>query len=248
MNDPQAEIRALKYKLSELEQELHNKSDFLSMIVHQLRTPLSATKWIFKMMMDGDLGAVSEEQRSIIERGFESNEQMIRMLSEISNANHVSEWKMHFNLVPMDIMDCIKSAMGSFQEEAKSKDVVIRFEGEQHHLKVLADKEKICLVVQNLVENAIKYNRPHGTITLRVEPFKERLIISVTDTGIGIPLDSQKDIFQKFYRAQNAKDTEKGTGLGLYIGKQVMDGHHGAIWFESTPTIGTTFFFSLPLA
>ncbi len=248
MNNSHSENQILRHQVLELEQELRNKSDFLSMIVHQLRTPLSATKWIFKMMMDGDLGKISSEQRNIIERGFESNEQMIRMLAEISNANHISEWKMHFDLVSMDIMECIASAAGSFAGEAKEKDITIRMNNNEHHPNVLADKEKICLVVQNLIENAIKYNRHGGSVIIHVEPFGDRLVISITDTGIGIPMDSQKDIFKKFYRAENAKSMEKGTGLGLYIGKQVMEGHHGSIWFESIPDMGTTFFFSLPLA
>lgn len=246
MNEHQT-VLDLRHRVSELEQELKNKSDFLSMIVHQLRTPLSATKWIFKMMMDGDLGAVSEEQRNIIRRGYDSNEQVIRMLAEVSEANHVSEWKLNFRLAPTNITECIEGAIGEFSGEAKSKGVTLAFQkGEVPY--VSADREKICLVVQNLLENAIKYNRKDGTVTVRTETFRDRLVVSVTDTGIGIPMDSQKDIFKKFYRAQNARDAEKGTGLGLYVGKQIMDGHHGDIWFESSPGFGTTFFFSLPLA
>lgn len=246
--DPLAQITLLKEENRKLQEENQLKSDFLSMIVHQLRTPLAATKWIFKMMMDGDLGSISDEQRNIISRGFESNEQMIRMLAEISHANHVNEWKMQFHLEPMDIGDCISSAIATFTGEAKIKNITISFHGPAHIPLVMADKEKICLVVQNLIENGLKYNREHGSLTIKAELFKGSLVLSFTDTGIGIPLESQKSIFGKFYRAENAKRTDKGTGLGLFVGKEIIEGHHGTLWFESTENVGTTFFFSLPLA
>lgn len=246
--DPVSQITLLTAENKKLKEENQLKSDFLSMIVHQLRTPLAATKWIFKMMMDGDLGKISTEQQNIINRGFESNEQMIRMLAEISHANHVNEWKMHFELTPIDITDCISNALGSFAGEAKLKNIKITFQGSDHLPLVMADKEKICLVVQNLIENGLKYNKPNGTLTINTELFKDKLVLSFTDSGIGIPLDQQKNIFSKFYRADNAKATDKGTGLGLFVGKEIIEGHHGTIWFESTENVGTTFFFSLPLA
>lgn len=245
--DDQARITFLMEENRRLTEENQLKSDFLSMIVHQLRTPLAATKWIFKMMMDGDLGKISPEQRNIIERGFESNDQMIRMLAEISHANHVNEWKLQFNLAPMDIADCIESAIGAFAGEAKMKHVELLFKGPHHLPLVMADKEKICLVVQNLIENALKYSKTNSTITINSELFKDSLVISVTDTGIGIPENAQQFIFKKFFRAGNAKKADKGTGLGLFVGKQIVEGHHGTIWFESTENVGTTFFFSLPL-
>lgn len=246
--DSLAQMTLLKQENQKLKDENQLKSDFLAMMVHQLRTPLAATKWIFKMMMDGDLGSISVEQRNIITRGFESNEQMIRMLAEISHANHVHEWKMQFHLEPTDIGNCITAAIGAFAGEAKLKDITLTFHCPTHIPLVMADKEKICLVVQNLIENGLKYNREHGSLTIKAETFKESLVLSFTDTGIGIPLDSQQHIFSKFYRAENAKRTDKGTGLGLFVGKEIIEGHRGTIWFESTENVGTTFFFSLPLA
>ncbi len=246
--DHTSRIATLTEENIKLKEELQQKSDFLSMIVHQLRTPLAATKWIFKMMMDGDLGKISAEQRNIIERGFESNEQMIRMLAEISHAHHAREWKLNLALKPTDITDCINGALGSFAGEAKLKDITLSFTEKQSLPLVMADKEKICLVIQNLIENALKYNKVHGSVTVSAEQFKNRLVIGVTDTGIGIPLEEQKHIFGKFFRAKNAQQSEKGTGLGLFVGKEIVEGHHGTIWFESTESIGTTFFFSLPLA
>lgn len=242
-----AQLQQAQTENARLREENEMKSDFLSIVVHQLRTPLSATKWIFKMMMDGDLGALSAEQKTIIERGYQSNEHMIRILAEIASANHLSEWRLKFKPEPMSIALCIDKALAEFSEEANAKHVALRFVNEGKIPPVLADKEKILLVLENILENSIKYNRPGGSVTIRTEAFKDKLIISVADTGPGIPLDEQKNIFTKFFRASNVKQ-EKGTGLGLFIGKQIIESHHGTIWFESTPNIGTTFFISLPLA
>ncbi|MDB4984594.1 MAG: putative Histidine kinase [Patescibacteria group bacterium] len=245
MNDRTLEFEK---EVARLRTELAAKSDFLSMIVHQLRTPLTANKWIFKMMIDGDLGAISDEQRKIIMRGLDSNDQMIRMLAEISNANHMSEWKLSFVPTAVNITECIEMAISEFAPEAKTKNVRLSFAKTVPVPPIWADKEKICLVVQNLVENAIKYNRKNGSVTIHAEPIGKNLVVSVTDTGIGIPSDEQKNIFGKFFRAQNAKDFEKGTGLGLFVGKTIVEAHRGEMWFESVPDIGTTFFFSVPLA
>jgi len=244
MNDLQRELSS---EIVNLKSELAAKSDFLSMIVHQLRTPLTANKWIFKMMLDGDIGTITDEQKKIILRGLDSNDQMVRMLAEISNANHMSEWKLSFHPDSVNITDCIEMAISEFAPEARQKNIALLF-ASKNPPAIWADKEKICLVVQNLVENAIKYNKRGGTVTIHAEPIAENLVVSVTDTGIGIPENEQKNIFTKFFRAQNAKQAEKGTGLGLFVGKTIVEAHHGEMWFESVPNIGTTFFFSVPLA
>lgn len=245
--DLQSKLVLLEEENKHLRLENQEKSDYLSMAVHQLRTPLAATKWIFKMMMDGDLGNISSAQRDIIKRGFENNETMIKMLSEISTANHSSEWKLKLDFKSTNIEDCIASTLAEFAPEATTKKIILHFQKTAPLPLVTADKEKICIVLQNLIENAIKYNQVGGSVTISAETFDGRLVIAVSDIGMGIPVEDQKHVFTKFYRASNTQK-EKGTGLGLFVAKQIIEGHHGTIWFESTPTIGTTFFFSLPVA
>ena len=246
--DLQTQLQELTEENKNLRAEISTKSDYLSMMVHQLRTPLSATKWIFKMMMDGDLGTISEEQKNIIKRGYESNEQTIRMLAEVSEANHALEWRLQLHPEPTNIVPCIESVISEFTGEANTKKILLHFSAPQNTPAVLADKEKISIVMQNLIENAIKYTQPTGSVTIHAELFNKNLVISVTDTGIGIPPNEQQDIFKKFYRASNAKKAQKGTGLGLFVCKQIIEGHHGTIWFESVPDVGTTFFFTLPIS
>lgn len=245
--DLQSKLILLEEENKNLRIENQAKSDYLSMIVHQLRTPLAATKWIFKMMMDGDLGTISPSQKDIIRRGFENNESVIKLLAEVSEANHRSEWKLKLSLQPTDIGDCIESNISEFAAEARNKKIILHFQKEGTLPLVMADKEKICIVLQNLIENGIKYNQVSGSVTITAETFNDRLVVAVSDTGMGIPVDDQKNIFNKFFRASNTH-AHKGTGLGLFVAKQIVEDHHGTMWFESTPTIGTTFFFSLPIA
>ena len=239
---------SLETQIAKLKSELSAKSDFISIMVHQLRTPLSAMKWIFKMMLDGDLGAISPEQKNIVERGFASSNQMIQLLADVSAANHLSDWNIAMHPEPMDPILCITQTISEFTEEAKSKNINLTFIPSKTIPRVMADKEKMCLVFQNLIENAVKYNHKGGSVTIRTEIFKDSLVISVRDSGIGIPLEEQKNIFGKFFRAQNAKTVDNGSGLGLFVAKSIIEANNGTIWFESTPAIGTTFFVSIPLA
>ena len=239
---------SLEQQIAKLKSELDAQSDFISIMVHQLRTPLAAMKWIFKMMIDGDLGTISPEQKSIVERGFASSNQMIQLLADVSAANHLSEWKIAMHPEPMDPMPCITQTVSEFTEEAKSKNIKLSFVYETPIPRVVADKDKLCLVFQNLIENAIKYNRQNGTVIVHAEPIKDNLVMSVRDNGIGIPENEQKDIFGKFFRAQNARSVDKGSGLGLFVAKSIVEANGGTMWFESIPNIGTTFFFSLPIA
>lgn len=231
-----------------LQKEIQDKSDFIAIMSHQLRTSLTANKWILSMMIDGDLGTFSEKEKSMVMRGLQNNQQMIRMLADISQANHITEWKLTYEFQPVDLETCILHAYEAFQSEAQTKNITFSYLPHGHLPLVLADREKMCLVIQNLIENGIKYNKPGGTLSLRTEITGKQLIISCTDTGMGIPLENQPRIFSKFYRGDNARIHESGTGLGLFIVKQIVEAHHGAIWFESVLEVGTTFFVALPLA
>lgn len=140
--DLQSKLVLLEEENKNLRLENQAKSDYLSMIVHQLRTPLAATKWIFKMMMDGDLGTITDAQRDIIKRGFENNETIIKMLAEVSAANHHAEWKLKLVPKPTDVSDCIESMVSEFAAEAKAKNIILHFQKTETLPLVLADKEK----------------------------------------------------------------------------------------------------------
>lgn len=259
------ETKGLKERLVELEAENKRlkdrhkeKSEFLSMVSHQLRTPLSGIKWTFAMLLQDDKLKLTAEQREILKKGVESNERMLRLLQEIILANQNEQWKFSYHRKPIHLDGLIEQLVGEFHEEARAHQVHINFTPDPSAATQLvrADKDKVILVLENLIENAIKYNEPYGTVQINLSTYsaekdgrqQDFLKVSVHNTGIGVPLDEQQHMFKKFYRASNArKRIQTGTGLGLYTAKTVIEQHGGGIWFTSQPGEGTTFYFTLPI-
>lgn len=246
-----------EYRITELEAELAKcearntaKSEFLSIVSHQLRTPLSGNKWIFKMLLDGDLGAFSAEQKEIIQKGYESNEQMIKLLNEIIVANQNEEWEFKYTFCKADLEKVLESLITEFAEEARARNIRMVFERPYRNFPLMEiDPEKIRLAIQNLFENAIKYSNENGKVVITLLPTDTQVKLTVQDAGIGITHEQQEKIFQKFFRADNAKIAKKhGTGLGLFTAKNIIERHHGTITFTSVVGKGTTFTITLPLA
>lgn len=238
--------------LAALEQcklESQAKSEFLSMVTHQLRTPLSGIKWTFKMLLDGDLGSFSEEQRQIITKGAESNQRMIDLLNEIIVANQNQSWDFQYDMQTIDLEKLVERLITEHLETARAHDVHLVFKRPEIDMPMVhADPDKITIILQNLLENAIKYSNPEGSVTVTIIPTVDTVAISVQDEGIGIPPEAQKHIFDKFFRADNAKELKKeGTGLGLFTAKRIAEKHGGSLTFESEAGKGTTFFVQLPI-
>jgi len=227
------------------------KTEFVSIAAHQLRTPLSAIKWTLRMLLDGDIGEISEEQRGFLEKTYKSNERMIHLINDLLNITRIEEGRFLYNVKVQDIIKVAERVIASSKEIARRKGLSLTFEVPEMGVPLTSfDSEKIALVIQNLIDNAINYNRPGGKIKVSISYQREKreILISVQDTGIGIPKDQQKRVFSRFFRATNAIRTDtEGTGLGLYIAKNIIEAHNGRIWFESKESKGTTFYFTLPV-
>jgi PAS domain S-box-containing protein len=225
------------------------KTEFVSLSAHQLRTPLSAIKWSLKMLLDGDLGEITKEQKDLIQKTYEANEKMIDLINDLLDVTRIEEGRYLYKTELVEIEKVIESVVDSLKEFAKRKEIELKFEKPEEKLpKIKLDKEKIGLAIQNLIENAITYTLPGGRVTVSLKRVKKEVEISVSDTGIGIPKDQQKRVFSKFFRGSNAMRMEtRGTGLGLYITKNIIEAHGGEIWFESEEGKGTTFHFTLPI-
>lgn len=224
------------------------KTEFVSVSAHQLRTPLSAIKWTLKMLLDGDLGELTKEQKEFVRKTYESNERMINLVNDLLNVTRIEEGRYLYHLVSVDFVSIVESLIKNYEEEAKRKDIDIYFQKPEKLAKVKVDVEKITLAVQNLLENAIKYTLPGGIVVVAIEEKKKEVEFSIKDTGVGIPKDQQHRIFTKFFRGTNAIKLEtEGSGLGLFIAKNIIESHGGRIWFKSEEGKGTTFYFTLPL-
>lgn len=249
--EPQSDPQDLAAELDACKNENRAKSEFLSMVTHQLRTPLSGIKWTFKMLLDGDLGSFTDEQRAIIQKGYESNERMIKLLEEVIVANHTNSWDFQYSRTPSDIEHIIGNIVTEFLEEARVHKIHMVFNHPPRPLPLISvDPEKIAIVFQNLIENAIKYSEPEDTITITMNELDANHVeITVADTGLGIPDEAKPSIFTKFFRADNVKELQKnGTGLGLFTAKNIVEKHGGTIRFESAMDQGTTFFITLPVS
>ncbi len=224
------------------------KTEFVSLSAHQLRTPLSAIKWTLKMVLDGDLGKINKEEKEFLADAYKSNERMINLVNSLLNVSRIEEGRYIFNLSPLDIGELTKRIVNSYKNEAKEKDISIKIKKKMVLPKIMADKEKMQIVIDNLLKNALKYTPAKGKIIISLETDKKEIKFSIEDNGVGIPADQQKRIFTKFFRASNVKRMDTvGSGLGLYIIKNIIEAHHGKIWFTSQEGKGTTFFFTLPL-
>ena len=234
---------------TELKHQNAIKSDLISISAHQLRTSLSAMKWILKMFLDGDFGALNEEQTNFVKKAFESDDRMIRLVNEMLSINHAEDTLEAMHTEPTDLVKLLDEVVFDFTGESYKKGIELIFLKPDHALsQVVVDPEKIRVVFQNLIENAIKYSDKGGRIFVHLGEKDSGVEISVRDTGIGISIEDQPKIFSKFFRAENAKKQDTvGSGLGLYTTKSIVEHHQGRIWFESEQGTGTTFFVHLPL-
>jgi len=227
------------------------KTEFVSISAHQLRTPLSGIKWTLKMLLEGDLGKISKEQREFLEKTYKSNERMIRLINDLLNVTRIEEGRFLYNIKSQNIMGIVQEVIISCKTIAKRKGIELGFKKINDKIpEVKIDTEKMRIVIQNLVDNAIHYTKPSGKVDVSIEYLKgqNNILILVTDTGIGIPKNQQKRIFKRFFRGVGATKMETvGTGLGLFIAKNIVESHGGKIWFESTENKGTTFYFTIPV-
>ncbi len=243
------ELEQLKKENEELKKMNGLKSDWISISAHQLRTSLSAIKWILKMFLDKDFGIMTPEQDGFMRKAYDSNERMLTLVNEMLSLNHVERTSLHYDFIPTDIIALIESVLFDFTGESYKKGVEIIFLKPDTAIpSVSLDVEKIRVVIQNLIENAIKYSGRGDRVIISIHRKDAFIEVNVKDTGIGIPENEQNKIFDKFYRATNAqaKDTI-GSGIGLYTTKEIIEKHGGKMWFESIEKSGSTFFFSLPV-
>ena len=245
------ELSLANKRLASLEEA---KSKFIAVTTHQLRTPLSAIKWTFDMMQSGQLGIITNEQKDFLAKGFTSTERMISIVNDLLNADQIETERSEYNFVPTELEKLIASVLFEFSNQAQSKKIKLDYVKPPKPLSAIPlDPLKIRIVMENLIDNAIKYTSLGGQVTVtvlddKINSAQSRAEIVIADSGVGIPLAEQGKIFSKFFRAPNAVKMEpNGSGIGLYISRDIVEKHGGTIWFESGKNGGVSFHFTLPL-
>lgn len=240
------ELRAANAQLRELDA---SKDEFISMASHQLRTPLTAIKGYLSMVVDGDAGPITLQERQMLQRAFDSAEQMVFLISDLLNVSRLQTGKFVIENKPTDLLKIVDAEVEQLQDTASHHKLKLVYNRPNSYPLLNLDETKIRQVVMNFLDNAIYYTPAGGTIEVRLEATPDSVSYTVTDTGVGVPPSEQHHLFTKFYRAGNAKKMRPdGTGLGLFMAKKIIVAESGAIIFKSAEGKGSTFGFSFPRA
>jgi signal transduction histidine kinase len=224
------------------------KDEFVSMASHQLRTPLTSVKGYISMVLEGDAGKISPMQKQLLEEAFMSSERMVHLISDFLNVSRLQTGKFVIEQTLVDMAELVEQEVTGLETTAEAHSLKLRYRKPSVFPSLYVDEGKIRQVVMNFIDNAIYYSKEHTTITVRLAIEDGDAVLTVHDTGIGVPKDEQARLFTKFFRAENARrQRPDGTGIGLFLAKMVITAHGGKIVFESVEGEGSTFGFRLPI-
>lgn len=240
------DLRSANKKLLKLDEA---KSEFISIASHQLRTPLTVIKGYISMMLEGSFGKLDKIGEESLKKVYESNERLINLVENLLNISRIESGRLQFVYNKMGLNFIVDSVIEELEENAKKKDLKLVYKKPKKDLsEFMMDSEKIRQVVMNLIDNAIKYTAK-GDIVIKIGEAKGKVSFSVSDNGIGISSQDIKNLFKKFSRGTGTSLVHtEGTGLGLYVAKQMVEAHGGKIWAESKGEgAGSEFCFELPI-
>jgi signal transduction histidine kinase len=223
---------------------LFQQSDLIAEFVHELRTPLSSLSTATYLLLRPEM---SQEQRDQIVKNIHNETLRLNALaSSFLDLARLESGRVQFRKTTFSVADLLYECKDVMASKAEEEKIQVRVETPDGMPVLEADRDKLKQVILNLVSNAIKYNRPNGSVGLRAETTELQTTISVQDTGVGIPEDSLPQLFTKFYRVREHESKVSGTGLGLSICKQIVNGHGGRIEVKSKVGVGTVFMVHLP--
>ncbi|MFA5995042.1 MAG: ATP-binding protein [Patescibacteria group bacterium] len=224
------------------------KSDFISVAAHQLRTPLSTLKWLFKLLLDGDGGPLQNKQKDLLKKGYERNNEVIEIVNNLLDISEIEEGKFMYQFIDRSLVELVQQVLDSCNITAQRKQIKLNYTPPTELPLLAIDPQKMKLAIQNLIENAVKYSAAGSTVTINLINKKKEVVLSIKDMGIGMSPETQEKIFVKFYRGKEATSLEPtGSGLGLYIVHNIIEKHHGYIDFVSALGKGSAFNIHLPV-
>ena len=224
------------------------RSEFITIASHQLRTPPATIKWYLASILGGDFGKPSPEIAEQLTKVQFTNNSLIDLVDDLLNASRIERGKMEFSFGPVDLQNLTQITVDQLLPQAIMKKLKLIFIKPMEPLpQITADKEKLRQVINNMIDNAIKYTQK-GEVKVTISQTATDLVLKVTDTGKGVAPDQLSHIFEKFDRGKDSVRHATGLGLGLYVAKVVIEQHKGKIWVESPGEgTGSTFIFSLPI-
>lgn len=246
----QLEILTVKLKAANERLKILDRarSEFITMASHQLRTPPATIKWYLAAILAGDFGQLNPELKEAILKANLTNNSLISLIDDMLNVSRIERGKMEFVFEKANLEELAQSTVNQLTPLAATKNLKLTYHKSKVKLPLLVmDKEKISQVINNLIDNAIKYTKK-GQITVDLEKTATHLMLKVRDTGKGVSQQEVVNIFQKFGRGKDSQKYSTGLGLGLYVANIVIEQHNGKIWVESKGQgQGSTFIFTLPI-
>ncbi len=222
------------------------KSEFVAVASHQLRAPLSAIRWETEILLSKFAAGLNEKQKEAIKNISQSGHQMARLVNDLLDVARIDHDRLVLKKEKIDLTAITREVIRDILPLAQAGKILIIF-NEKNPAWVIGDTEKLKLAIENLLSNAIKYTLGKGVVEASFFKKGGFYNFSVKDNGAGIPEGQQKKIFEKFFRSDNAlKNNTTGTGLGLYITKNIIEQSGGKVWFQSSENKGSVFNFSLP--
>jgi signal transduction histidine kinase len=227
---------------------LKSKEEFVTVASHQLRTPITELNWALEALTKDT--SVTGDAKMITDRAHISARQLLELVEDLLSVSKIEEGRFGYQFEQTDLVEFVEKRLARAMPHAQSASLKLYLDRPKDPLPpVMLDPVKLDMVVSNLIDNAIRYNVPNGQIVVSVRKADEGpyLTVSVKDTGIGIPSEEMPHIFTKFYRSSNAlKFQTEGSGLGLYIAKNIVAAHGGRMWAETELSRGSMFSFALP--
>jgi len=225
------------------------KSEFISVVSHQLRTPLTAIRWFNEMLANGEDGRVTKNQKQTLIQMHDSVIRMINLVNALLNVSRIESGGISIDPEPTDLKALIQNLVSEYQEELNLKSQHLKIDVSKDIHVVNVDPILMTEVYANLLSNALKFTPEKGSISVSLKVDGDNILSQITDSGCGIPSQKQQDVFTKYFGAEKLflSDSD-GTGLGLYIAKSIIEASGGSIWYDSVEGKGTTFSFTVPKA
>lgn len=242
LKKPNQELKTAKDKLERLN---HFKNHVLSLVSHDIKAPLAAIKGYATILRQGLYGEVNDKVKETLAKIEFAADDLVKMVNNVLDLRKIEEGRVEYQFAKLDFIQAVKGVFESLQPLADAKKLEMSFAVPAKEISVSGDREYLKHVIQNLLENAIKYT-PQGFIRIGLKEDDGKVILSIEDSGIGIKPGTKPLIFEEFVRDERVKQDIKGAGLGLHIAKSIVEAHGGKIWAESDGEgRGSTFYVEL---
>ena len=239
--------RALETSTAELEVASHHKSEFLASMSHELRTPLNAVIGFSEVLLDQMFGEVNERQAEYLRDIWSSGRHLLELLNDILDLSKVEAGKMQLEHTRFLVADAVAQAVTLVRDRAQQHGIQMEVSVAEDVGTIEADELRFKQVLLNLLSNAVKFTPDGGEVRLLASRSEEGLLVTVTDTGVGVPPEDRERIFESFQQGRRGAPKEEGTGLGLSLTRRIVELFGGRLWMESAVDVGSTFGFAIPL-